>query len=101
MRLILLNCNVLKLLAFCKGLSIKNIDGEYLITRYNLSGITEKEFTDDLQEQISHRLDGVKKIRIFNIWEKSEKEELLENMITLKPAGFVFVGFINKKDGGN
>lgn len=69
------------------SLQVKNIDGEYHIGMIHLDSV------DDVQEYISHDLDGVKKFRMVEAWEEKE-DELLEGMKVLVPSWNAFAGFI-------
>ena len=81
-------------------ISIKFVDGKYIIKTYTLTDedlknsdtITQKTF-------IPHRLEGVHLLKFMQFW-KEEKDELCEGMITLVPDKLVFVGFGNNQQGG-
>jgi CRISPR type III-associated protein (TIGR04423 family) len=78
------------------SINIKNIDGEYLITRANLKGLTYKS-----EEYLAHRLvlnDGTKisKIKLAHYWQESETDDLLAGMTTLMPVWMAFTGFVKQ-----
>jgi CRISPR type III-associated protein (TIGR04423 family) len=74
-----------------KSYSIKFVDGEYLVTTYDLS---KQGNNYEKKEFLSNRMDN--RILLFRQYWKEEKDELCCGMTTLHPAEFVFVGF--KKD---
>lgn len=73
------------------SISIKNIDGAYFITQTSLDNLPKDQITE--QEFLSHKLDGIKKIKMVQFWEEVE-DELCEGMKTLKPSWQAFQGFI-------
>jgi CRISPR type III-associated protein (TIGR04423 family) len=80
-----------------KSLSIKYVDGEYLIHSYDLS---TKDFDSKNQKQyVSNRMDG-RKLKFVQRW-KPQDDEFCEGMKALQPSELVFIGFgetINKED---
>ncbi|MCF0185829.1 MAG: TIGR04423 family type III CRISPR-associated protein [Bacteroidaceae bacterium] len=76
-----------------KSISIKFVDGKYLVKTYTLadySNITAEEY-------IPNRMDNVEKLLFKRAW-KQEKDELCEGWNVLHPAEFVFVGLKMKED---
>jgi CRISPR type III-associated protein (TIGR04423 family) len=71
------------------SISIKNIDGQYLITRADLKGLANLEE----QSYIAHRLKDISKIKLTCHWQESEPDALLAGMTTLIPVWLAFTGF--------
>lgn len=76
------------------SISIKNIDGQYLVKQWDLKDLPKDQITK--QTFIAHNLDGENKIEMIQFWEESAEDNLLEGMKTLIPSWRAFVGF--KKD---
>lgn len=76
-----------------KSISIKYVDGKYLVNTYNVDNLDRK-----IQEQLfySHRMDGRRLIFKQN-W-RPVNDELCEGMQVLQPAELVFVGFNDKEE---
>ena len=74
-----------------KSISIKFIDGEYLIYEYDISDIKD---TADCILYLPNRMKdkGVQRLRFFQDW-IAEPDLFSERMEVLKPAGLIFLGF--------
>lgn len=75
------------------SISIKNVDGEYLIMQGDLSGLPGDQITE--LEYIAHKLPGISKVKLVRFWDEVE-DELCEGMKTLKPSWKAFKGFVKK-----
>lgn len=75
------------------SISIKNVDGEYLIMQGDLSGLPGDQITE--LEYIAHKLLGISKVKLVRFWDEVE-DELCEGMKTLKPSWKAFKGFVKK-----
>lgn len=80
------------------SISIKNIDGEYQIFKYDLSNFSEQDFKDNTQIYRAHDLGEVKEFTLYQHWIEDE-DPLCANMKTLVPSWTAFTGF-NQKNGG-
>lgn len=74
------------------SISVKNIDGQYQIHRADLKGIHDDQKTE--QAYLAHDLEGIKQLKIVQVWEESERDELLARMTTLIPKWQAFAGFV-------
>ena len=76
-----------------KSISIKYVDGKYIVNTYDLDALDGV-----MQEQkfYSHRVDG-KQLKFRQIW-KEQPDELCEGMQVLQPAELFFVGFNKEED---
>ena len=77
-----------------KSYSIKYVDGRHIVVEYDLNrmpGDWESDEKDDLKKFIPNRLKA-SKIVFRQYWEP-RKDKFCEDMQTLQPAAFVFVGF--------
>ena len=78
-----------------KSISIKFVDGKYLVKEYNLEELKGLDMIE--QTFYAHRMDN-KKLKFKQYW-RPQKDELCEDMGVLQPAELVFVGFkINDKE---
>src|SRR5690625_3500456 len=77
------------------SIAIKNIDGEYFITRAFVNNLSKDQVTHQ-EFVVSNKLEGIKKIKMLQYWEETEEDELLKGMKTLIPGWKAFIGF--KKD---
>lgn len=82
---------------FCKskyGLSIKikNVDGEYHVSKVELNTIPKDQITQNDFVAIKNDK-GIKKILSVQYWEKVP-DQLSENMDTLEPSWVAFNGFM-------
>lgn len=76
------------------SISIKNIDGQYLITQVHLKNLKQENLSERVY--LSHRLGG-NKIKLVHYWEESEPDnDLLEGMTTLIPVWMAFKGFVKQ-----
>lgn len=76
-----------------KSISIKYVDGEYIVKTYTLSDYTDTE----LDAYVPNRMDGVEKLLFKRAW-KAESDDLCCGMDVLQPKELVFVGFKMKED---
>jgi len=74
-----------------RSISIRNVDGQYLIHQADLADIDPERLTP--QKYKSHRLNGEQYVEIMQYWEAVD-DELLEGMTTLVPAWTAFAGFV-------
>lgn len=74
------------------SISVKNINGQYQIYRADLKGIRDDRKTE--QAYLAHDLDGIKQLKIVQVWEESDPDELLAGMTTLIPKWQAFAGFV-------
>ncbi|MDR2475411.1 MAG: TIGR04423 family type III CRISPR-associated protein [Bacteroidales bacterium] len=75
-----------------KSVSIKYVDGKYIVKKYDLREIVGKVCNE--KSFIPQRLGGVAKIKFRQYW-KEQEDEFCEGMKTLVPAECVFMGFSN------
>lgn len=74
------------------SIKIQHIDGDYKVTKFDLSTIDEKPY---LQKYVGHDLNGLD-YQMIEYWALSEPDELLAGMSTMQPAWSAFYGFVNK-----
>jgi len=78
------------------SISIRYVDGHYIIKKYDLSRedadapTTERSF-------IAHRLGEVKRVKMRHYW-KAESDPLCEGFEALMPDKLVFVGFDKEEE---
>ena len=77
-----------------KSISLKYVDGKYLVKKYNLDELNGIETTE--QTFHAHRMDN-KKLKFKQYW-RPQPDELCEGMRVLQPEELVFVGFNNDKE---
>ncbi|PSR10207.1 MAG: TIGR04423 family type III CRISPR-associated protein [Bacteroidetes bacterium] len=77
------------------SIQIKNIDGEYRVSRFDLSHSREDYLLEE-KTYIAHDLKGIGEYCVIEAWEE-KKDELLEGMKTLVPAWTAFKGFVDPK----
>lgn len=76
--------------------SIRFIDGEYLIYRYDVGACSHKSDEEFIASSRLHSIDNsVEKLYFHRIW-REETDSLCENMTVLTPAEMVFVGFTKR-----
>lgn len=75
-----------------ESISVKNIDGIYLVFKTSLKNLPEDQITT--YEYLTHKLPSIEKIKTIQYWEESDGDLLLENMKTLIPTWTAFAGFI-------
>jgi CRISPR type III-associated protein (TIGR04423 family) len=85
-----------------KSYSIRLIDGEYLIHKYNLKKMDlekqEKKYETIVKYFLPNRFpDSIQKLCFKEFW-RPAKDELCEGMDVLQPAENVFVGFNKCKE---
>lgn len=85
-----------------KSFSIRFVDGEYIIRKYDLEKmeleIQEKKCESIVKKYIPNRFpDNIKKICFQEFW-RPQEDDLCEGMNVLQPAETVFVGFNCKED---
>lgn len=76
------------------SISIKNVDGEYLITKYDLSKLSADEIKT-AEKYLSDRTGDFGKYRIYTYWQEKQDNEFLEGMSSLERTAEIFVGFTN------
>ena len=76
--------------------SIRFVDGEYQVNRYDLKDLKDKEFISKVYLPIRFS-PGIKKLCFKEFW-KPVPDEFCENMQVLKPAETVFIGFNCKEE---
>jgi CRISPR type III-associated protein (TIGR04423 family) len=77
------------------SISIKNIDGEYQIFKYDLNSVN---IETNSQKYRAHDLGEVKEFTLYQHW-VGEEDLLCEGMKTLVPSWTAFTGFIKNKGG--
>lgn len=77
------------------SISIKFVDGEYIINQYNIAEDDYNKCDVTIKEFCAHRMKDVKKLRFLQYW-KETSNALCEGMSVLQPAELVFVGFIKE-----
>ena len=72
-----------------KSVSIKYVDGEYLVNQYDV----DNDSNGEVREYVSHKMDG--RVLIFNeLWEpNSIPDPLCCNMPVLQATKLIFCGF--------
>lgn len=78
----------------CDGtysISVKFIDGEYLVNKFDISEKPSDKFEYSEQKYIAN-FDEVAGLQFRQYWREKE-DELCNNMKVLQPAEFIFVGF--------
>lgn len=76
------------------SISLKHIEGKYIITRVDLK--QPKENIQLSEEDSFKTIDGFNDIKVVNLWQ-AEEDELLEGMEVMTPLMTVFTGFKNSK----
>lgn len=76
-----------------KSISIKFVDGKYIVNTYILSNYEE----DEIEEYEPNRMEDVEKLLFKRAW-KAENDDLCCGMEVLQPAELVFVGLKMKED---
>lgn len=77
------------------SISIKFVDGEYIICKYDLSNYEKTAAIEFVPNRMSDK--GVEKLMFKRVWE-AEKDPLCCDMDVLQPKELVFVGFKMKED---
>ena len=77
-----------------KSISIKYVDGKYLVKEYILDDLSNCEKVEQVFH--SYRMDG-EQLK-FNLYWREVEDDLCEGMKVLQPAELVFVGFNDKED---
>jgi len=78
----------------CDGInsiSVKYIDGKYLVNKFDISAKPSANFEYSEQKYIAN-FDGVAGLQFRQYW-RDKEDEVCNNMKVLQPAEFVFVGF--------
>lgn len=76
-----------------KSISIKFVDGKYIVKTYTLSDYEGA----DIEEYVPNRMDNVERLLFKRAW-KAEKDDLCCGMEVLQPVELVFVG-LKMKEG--
>ena len=79
-----------------KSYSIRFVDGEYVVHRYNLNELKGLEYIK--KEYLPNRFSGGIKTLCFKDFWQPQQDKLCEGMDVLQPAETVFVGFKFKED---
>lgn len=69
------------------SISIRYVDGKYIVNKFNLSEVPEAT-----EQEYMAEFEGVHGLKFKQLW-KAESDLLCAGFEVLKPAGFVFVGF--------
>ena len=77
-----------------KSISIKFVDGEYLVQTHDIDSLDFNRANVDIKVFQSNRMNG-RKLRFLQYWNEKE-DELCENMKVLVPSKRVFAGFVNE-----
>lgn len=77
--------------------SIKFVDGDYLILRFDVKKEDFNNKDNEIKEFYANRIEGHKKLCFLQYW-RSKKDEMCCDMDVLEPAELVFVGFNDKED---
>ena len=77
-----------------KSISIKFVDGEYLVQTHDIDSLDFHRANVDIKVFQSNRMNG-RKLRFLQYWNEKE-DELCENMKVLVPSKRVFAGFVNE-----
>lgn len=75
--------------------SIKYVDGEYIINKYDVPATDFNRKDVKLMSFYAHRMNGHKKMDFLQYW-RVEKDDKCCDMDVLQPAELVFVGFNDK-----
>lgn len=81
-----------------KSISIKYVDGKYLMNTYEVKQEDLKETNPNIvQKEYIANFDGVGKLVFLQYW-RPVVDALCEGMNVLQPQELVFIGFDNKKE---
>ena len=72
-----------------RSISIKYVDGKYIVKKYVLAELPKEDFTK--QSLLAHRMKDVKSLNFRQYWREQE-DELCDGKKVLQPAELVFVG---------
>lgn len=75
-----------------KSISIKHVDGQYIVKEYDMSNLKTLE-----KEPKSFKANRMKRWLNFNQYWRAGNDSLCENMEVLQPAELVFIGFDTSK----
>ena len=75
--------------------SIKYVDGEYLVNKYQLEKPDFNKVDIDEVSYKAHRMGEIKVLKFLQYY-REEKDDLCEGMKVLQPAEKVFIGFNEK-----
>jgi len=78
-----------------KSHSIKYVDGKYIVNDYDLSQLSDIEFTE--QDYLFNKMEN-RKLKFKQYW-RPKTDKFCKNMPVLQPAEFVFVGFSKEEEG--
>ncbi len=76
--------------------SIRFVDGEYLVKEFTLLESELNPDTNDIERYIPQRIEAAG-LNFLQRW-KEEPDEYCENMLVLKPAEMIFIGFNHKEE---
>lgn len=71
---------------------IKYVDGEYLVRKTEVAGLTGPDYVYTDVVYAAHRLPSVCGLRFRQYW-KAEKDDLCAGLAAMQPDKLVFVGF--------
>lgn len=77
-----------------RSISIKYVDGKYIVKKYVLAELPKEDFTE--QSLLAHRMKDVKSLNFRQYWREQE-DELCDGKKVLQPAELVLVGFNDKE----
>ena len=83
-----------------QSISIKYVDGKYIVKKYVLDGLPKEDCTE--QSFLANRMGDIKVLKFRQYWrerreQREQKDDLCEGMPVLQPAELVFVGFNDKE----
>lgn len=79
-----------------KSISIKFVDGRYIVNTYNLNALLQdKELYDERELRFADSK-NLKEVLLFRYYWHAEKDDLCDGMEVLQPAEVVFMGFTEK-----
>lgn len=79
-----------------KSISIKFVDGRYIIKTYDLNALSQDKELYDERELYFADNKNLKKVLAFRHYWRVEKDDLCDGMEVLQPAEVVFMGFTEK-----
>ncbi len=75
------------------SIQIRNLDGQYFITQYDLENLKKEGSELKPQSYIAYRLNGISKVQFSCLWQEEKQEETLADFTTLVPKAHIFTGF--------
>jgi len=74
---------------------IRFIDGQYLVYKFELKGISKDQITK--HKYLPNRMPGIDKLKFKEVWEE-QPDEFCNGFNVLKPAFIAFVGFEKQEE---